>query len=247
MDNYIFKTNKGKRVQNEDSVLILENEKVIFSIVCDGMGGHNAGEIASQITVDTFKTLFSTLEIKEDKKSITNWFSKGINDSIINMNKAAEENEQLLDMGTTMVATIFVKKNKLLSFVNIGDSRIYLYSDILQQLSSDQNLMNYYIEKEKVSFEVASQLPGASFLTSSLGPKKRYTPEIGFLSLSKRKEKSYLIQTTDGVHDFIDKPTLENIMFLKEKDLEYKANKIIETALANDSNDNLTVAIVEIK
>ncbi|UWD34464.1 PP2C family protein-serine/threonine phosphatase [Mesomycoplasma molare] len=245
---------KGKREENQDNYCILYNDNFFLFLVADGMGGHLGGKKASEITVETFRENFSSLNPAiENNEKIDQWFIKIVNLSKQKMKEWAENNDlSFLDMGTTLSAVIYETKTKNIYSINIGDSRFYIYKNQLKQITKDQNLLNFYMENEGFTLEEASIIPGAKSLISSLGPKKLM--EIDFLSsnmneLIDKKENNevFFLLTTDGVHDFLSKSIIENILFLKNQNIEYKGKLLIQQALENNSSDNLTLILVEIK
>lgn len=230
------------RKTNQDRVIILKNEDVYLAILCDGMGGHLGGDIASTLTIQAFTETFanSKLELENDR-SIFLWFKKSIKKTILLMKKEVENDEKKNDMGTTLVlALVFTKEQKVI-FFNIGDSRAYVYQDTLQQITVDQNQMNYLIKYENFSENEAKQVPYAHALISSLGPKKVLHPEWFKIDTLPK----YVILTSDGVHDYVKKPYFETL--LKEKiDLKAKCEKIVNSAIKSGSKDNLSIIILEI-
>lgn len=157
------------------------------------------------------------------------------------MRAKAKDDSKLLDMGTTLTAAC-IFKDEIIVF-NIGDSRTYAYTTELEQITVDQNLRNYYINNYNYSPDEASQLMGAAALTSALGPNKNAKPDAFIV---QRKGINYLILTSDGIHDYITKPTFEHIVRDHSLPLAIRAEELIRRAIAGKSSDNLTTLIVEL-
>lgn len=243
---YYIDSNIGVvREENQDRAQVFQNDHALVAVLCDGMGGHFGGSLASSITIDTFRQrmIYLTKDIKSDEE-ISTWFEETIRKSKQNMVLEAGNDKNKKDMGTTVTSAIILKnENKIIVF-NIGDSRTYIFDGLLTQITTDHNLMNYYVEHEGMSEFEASKLPGAAALTSALGPNKK-TNIQGF-SIEQKKGKKTLILTSDGIHDFIAKPRIE-IVIDSDKSLEEKTKTLINDAIKNGSTDNLTCVIVEVE
>ncbi|MBN3534430.1 PP2C family protein-serine/threonine phosphatase [Mycoplasma procyoni] len=236
---------KGRRKNNEDNAIVLENERAILLILCDGMGGHEGGEYASKITVETFKEKFEDDQIPEDDADLRRWFMDGLSEANGRMKEFALKDYALFDMGTTFVSALFIKDENSLFFCNVGDSRAYLYSDYFYQITEDQNMLNFFINKQNMTYDEASGMPSAHYLTSSLGPKKTYEPV--FSKYENVNNIKYIFLSSDGIHDYVQKPIMENILFQKDSNLVQKAQQLIQTAYNNNSSDNMTIAILEVE
>ena len=153
--------------------------------------------------------------------------------------------ERKRDMGTTITSAIVFKDRKNIVIFNIGDSRTYLFDGQLHQITVDHNLMNYYIKNEGVSSFEAAKMPGAAALTSALGPSKKTNIEAFNIDENNSPNKRFLLLTSDGIHDYIEKPQIELIMG-QNVDMLEKARVLISEAIKGRSTDNLTVVIVEV-
>ena len=149
-------------------------------------------------------------------------------------------------MGTTVTSAIVFKETQKIVIFNIGDSRTYIFDGQLHQITIDHNLMNYYIKNEGISEFEAAKMPGAAALTSALGPSKKTNIEAFNIDDNTSPNKRVLILTSDGIHDYIDKPKFEIIMSQKDT-IEEKANILISEAIKGHSSDNLTIVIVEVE
>jgi len=151
------KTDVGrKRELNEDSFAVLEKEGVF--VVADGMGGHNAGEIASAIAIETVVKFFKSSADDEDMTwpykldpSLSldaNKLKVGIKFANRRIFKAATSNAAYQGMGTTVVAMLFVEQDNTLYVAHVGDSRCYcFYNGKIRQVTEDHSLLNEYIKR----------------------------------------------------------------------------------------------------
>ncbi|VEU68453.1 PP2C family protein-serine/threonine phosphatase [Mycoplasmopsis pulmonis] len=242
----IFKlTDTGTvREENQDRAAFFQNEKTAFLILCDGMGGHFGGSLASSITVKEFEKLFSE-GIPSNRKTLYEWFEFGLKRAREKMKFEAGDDVAKNDMGTTVTAALVFKQDKQIYIFNVGDSRTYVYNGLLHQVTIDHNLMNHYIRNSNLDPTQAASMPGASALTSALGPKKKTSLEV--FEINEDSKVEYLILTSDGIHDFLPRNTIERIVRKENVSLEWKTKELIKEALIGRSTDNLTVIIMDLK
>lgn len=244
--NHTINTNIGVvREENQDRAAVLENDEIIMAILCDGMGGHFGGSLASSITIDTFKNEVATTSTITREK-VWEWFKNTIKKCKSRMIQEAGSDQGKIDMGTTVTTAIIFKDTKEIFIFNIGDSRTYVYDQLLHQITVDHNLMNYYIINEGMSEFEASKIPGASALTSALGPTKKTNIEAFTIGNISKDSNPLLILTSDGIHDYITKPNFE-ITLSSKKSLEEKTESLIKDAIKGGSTDNLTIIILEVE
>ncbi|MGL6125190.1 MAG: PP2C family protein-serine/threonine phosphatase [Metamycoplasmataceae bacterium] len=241
--NYKINTNIGVvREENQDRAIVVEGNVATLALLCDGMGGHFGGSLASSITINTFASEMESLPI--DKKQVFDWFKNTIKKCKNNMVIEAGADELKKDMGTTVTAAIIYKDTKDIFIFNIGDSRTYIYDGLLHQITVDHNLMNYYIIEENMSEFEAAKLPGASALTSALGPNKKTNIEA--FTIDNSNEQRTIILTSDGIHDYVTKPNFEMILS-SQMNLSEKTDALINQAIRGESTDNLTIIILEVE
>ncbi|MDJ1647456.1 PP2C family protein-serine/threonine phosphatase [Mycoplasma phocimorsus] len=245
---YKFATDIGiKRKENQDKGGYWDNGFYSLFILCDGMGGHFGGSIASSIVVEQFGKLFkSSLPKTFHKPSfLQKWMVNSIDQIQYFMEQQAIKKQILVDMGTTLVAAIINKKDNSMLILNIGDSRAYLLGRTLKQITIDQNVTNYFIQNNRLSYKKAFLLSNATKLISALGPNKKAKMDI--FIIEPNSEYKLLILTTDGIHNYVDNPTFELILNNENFNIEQKADNLIETAKRNGSKDNLSIFIKEFK
>jgi len=246
-------TDKGNfRKNNQDFIGYRENKfGQFFAVVCDGMGGHASGEIASKIACENLLSLFEQEDFsKFSKNKIDKWFRLAIMASKKKMEDYAFSHPDSLDMGTTLTALLITEIGAFV--VNVGDSRTYKIVDHkLHQVTIDQNLLNEeFSAKEEQKLKKKSESLGLNLneitywkiLVSALGPTKNLKIDTFYL---KKPEGKYLL-TTDGVHDYIDVDETYQILTKKEK-TKNQAKALVEIAKMNLSKDNLSLIIVEVE
>ncbi|ASP27951.1 phosphorylated protein phosphatase [Spiroplasma corruscae] len=238
------------RKLNQDYAGFLEsNEGYAFGIVCDGMGGHAHGEVASKIAVEKFLDIFKNQNFDGmNQRDINRWLRNSVNEILNEMVEYSNDHFETKDMGTTLTAILFTKIGAFV--VNIGDSRTYkLVNDELHQITQDQNLWNSTPEAERNDMKMSgiySEVNEVTFwkvLTSALGPQKTLRIDTYFIE----DMKGLYILTTDGIHDYMDNDLTTSTLENNRIKLKDKASLIIEDAKENVSTDNLTILIIEVE
>ena len=226
-DSYLLNTSIGG-IGIEDTNSLYEYVKLpLFFAVADGMGGHAAGDVASQFVVSKVSEIINSgIFFNEEYLQIQlpvihkQLLEKGLNDDTKNM-------------GTTFVALSLGPD--ISGFCNIGDSRIYrLRNGFLQQLSHDDSLS-----------EIIENAP-KNIVTNALGAGLTdIFVETRFSNLMAIPGDTFLL-CSDGVHWYISDDELENILNKTMQILE-QAKEIVKTAINNQSDDNATAVIVKIE
>ncbi|NET27800.1 serine/threonine phosphatase [Okeania sp. SIO1I7] len=250
----------SQRDHNEDSFGIqtqIENqetptEKIIQAkglyVLCDGMGGHASGEIASQVAVDTIKQYFKV----ESSWSVGLPSEEIIREAIIQANKVIYEiNQQEVRSGSSRMGTTLVMAmiyDTKVAVAHVGDSRLYRLSRQggLEQVTLDHEVGQREINRG-VEPEIAYGRPDAYQLTQALGPRDEnfVRPDVQFFDLD---EDSLLILASDGLTDneFLQnswKNLLEPLLD-KQANLEFGVNQLINLANQYNGHDNITAIVI---
>jgi len=236
---YYSATDIGKmREKNEDCFYAGDN----LFIVADGMGGHLAGEVASRLSVDTFVRSFNEVINKQSKIQ-----TRSIKKNIIRSIKLANDEvfkKSLIDseysgMGTTFTACFLYEEN--IHIVHIGDSRAYLCRNKnIDLLTSDHNFVGELYRRGEITYEDTFNHPQRNYLTNVLGVSDEMSPD--YLTLKILPGDSLII-CSDGLNSMLRD---EIILRISEKypEPENTVKKLIENALKNGGNDNITVIAV---
>ncbi len=241
-----------KRELNEDNFSILEKEGVY--VVADGMGGHNAGEIASEITIETIAKFFQAASEDED----VTWPYKMDPSLSLNANKLmvgikfanrtifrnASTNSSYAGMGTTVVAVLTKNGGDELYIAHVGDSRCYKYCDNeLLQMTEDHSLLNEYIKAGQITKEQAVNFPHKNVIMRALGMKDNVLVDI-----QKRKIKlgEIFLLCTDGLSDMLSDDDIKDVLS-KEAPLKDTVEELIDKANANGGKDNITVVLIKVE
>ncbi|WP_375318361.1 PP2C family protein-serine/threonine phosphatase [Spiroplasma endosymbiont of Virgichneumon dumeticola] len=242
-----YKTDIGNyRKNNQDAALYIENKTgQSLAAVCDGLGGHKCGEIASNMAIKMLKNVFQTTDFNKLKHDmqIHAWLQVQIDTIHEAMYDYSLSNHEAMDMGTTMVIVLIANNKAYL--VNIGDSRIYLFNENgLKQLTVDHNVLNLYLKTQQEEQQELVDLNQTYWkaLTSALGPSKTLKTDIFHLPIFTN---TYFLLTSDGAHDFLENHEITSIL-MKKVSPNIKVKLLIKQALNNASTDNVTVLLIEI-
>lgn len=244
--NYQFcaKTDTGRsRDNNEDSVVYDEATKL--AVLADGMGGYNAGEIASGMATAFIKSELSRWlsEAGESAKlrEVRRAMEICVDNANLSIYNAANSNAHYSGMGTTLVMGVFREDKMLVG--HIGDSRCYRFrSGELQQITKDHSLLQEQLDAGLVTQEQAATSSIRNLVTRALGVE-----EVVLLEVNEHVVElgdTYMM-CSDGLSDMVDDATIAKIMGLPS-DLTEKAGFLIEAANEHGGRDNISVVMVEV-
>ncbi len=225
------------REVNEDSVFVsnqpIGNLPNLF-IVADGMGGHNAGDYASQMAVEVVKkTLAQSQETNPEimiRQAIT-----AANDFLL---EKARQDVRLKGMGTTVVVATVIEKT--LYFANVGDSRLYLLNKEIKQLSKDHSLVQEMVRLGGINSEEAKHHPDKNIITRAVGAKEEL--KIDFFEY-RLKQQDVVLMCTDGLSNMVEDEDIFRIV-KSARDVVEATEQLIEKAKENGGNDNIGVIVI---
>jgi PPM family protein phosphatase len=241
----VFMTDRGKvRLHNEDNGGIFMNPHgQRLAIVADGMGGHRAGDVASEMTIQHLKVLWETSALIHTAEEAEQW----LQESVLQVNQEIFQhslnNTECEGMGTTIVASICT--NLFATVVNIGDSRCYLLNETgFKQLTEDHSLVNELVRSGQISKEDAEHHPRKNVLLRALGTEESVEMDIKTIIY---EEGDVLLLCSDGLSNKVSQEEMESILTDNNMSLEDKATEFIKRANQYGGEDNITLAIVEYK
>lgn len=227
-----------KRKMNQDYVYIAENpigNLANLFLVADGMGGHNAGEYASQYAVEIVKE-----EVEHSfEKNPQIILNKAITKAHEEICKRASEDEKLEGMGTTMVAATCI--GKYLQVANIGDSRLYIINDEITQITRDHSLVEEMVRTGGLNREQAKNHPDKNIITRAIGAGE--TAQVDFFTV-ELNEGDTILMCSDGLTNMLEDEEIKAIV-KNGKDLEERGNQLIKEANERGGKDNIAVVLVE--
>ncbi|MCK9283307.1 MAG: Stp1/IreP family PP2C-type Ser/Thr phosphatase [Rhodocyclaceae bacterium] len=237
------------RSNNEDAVLA--NAHAGFVVLADGMGGYNAGEVASGMAT-------ALLGVELEKKFVDSppqertgrgecFAETVLRNEIVNTNRAiynaSQEKVQYAGMGTTLVVAIY-HDNKV-TVAHIGDSRLYrLRGDEFSQVTRDHSLLQEQIDNGIISTEEARYSQNKNLVTRALGVDAAVEPEIHTYDV--RPGDVYLL-CSDGLNDMVDDEEIGATLRMLGANLALCATQLVQLANDNGGRDNVSVILVKIK
>jgi len=228
------------RSLNEDHANFDKNY-YIFALA-DGMGGHQAGEIASAMAVDLsineLKSYVKTLTSKTQPEQIKNALVKIIEDINIKIYEAGQKNTNHKGMGTTIVIGLFHESS--VYHAHVGDSRFYLYRNrLLNPLTQDHTLLQEMINKSPEKEQELNATIHSNIVTQALGVREHL--KVSTDSCEMMTDDIFLV-TTDGVHDAMPHTDLEKTT---QRAVEKKDTRVlIDASNEKSGKDNATVIMI---
>ncbi len=232
------------RANNEDSVVFDESTRL--GILADGMGGYNAGEIASNMATTFIKSELGRWLAEAGRQANAREIRRAMEICVDNANRsifnAANENPQCAGMGTTLVVAVFQEARLMLG--HIGDSRCYRLRDgQLVQLSKDHSLLQEQLDAGLITLEQAATSMNKNLVTRALGVEDAVLLEVN----EHRVEPGDLyLLCSDGLSDMVDDVNIASIL-QGPGPVQQKAARLIGSANANGGRDNISVMLVQAK
>ncbi len=233
------KTDVGvKRHTNQDAFSVLEFEdNGVLAVVCDGMGGANAGNVASQKAAEVIVSFFERSYRKGlNSSGIIALLQSAVISANIEVYDMAQKNSELSGMGTTVVAMFMTDEFTVIS--HVGDSRAYLIGDEIVQLTRDHSVVQSLIESGKLTVEEAKVHPRRNVITRALGIENEVLIDSEEYTV---KDSQSILLCTDGLSNFVSTEEMKEIFSQETEDV---AALLVERANENGGGDNITVVTV---
>jgi len=247
---FASKTDTGRvRDHNEDA--IAANESMAMFVLADGMGGYNAGEVASGLAVKTVCELAAEACAREkryERHSDTGLMRQTtvLRDAISRANKIIHQTAQSHDgcegMGTTIVAGIFCDNR--LSIAHVGDSRLYrLRSNNLERITRDHSLLQELVDRGFYSHEEAEQSTNKNYITRALGAE--ITVDVEIQEIQVEMGDIYLV-CSDGLSDMVDDEEIHRTLSNFNANLDDVAEHLVKISNQHGGKDNISVMLVKV-
>lgn len=243
-------TDKGKvRKDNQDSFVLelcpISSKDCIVASICDGMGGAQAGALASQLANKAFaEYLYDKLVSyggqKTDYEKVLKTAVKTANRAVFNFSQLGEEYK---GMGTTLVGG-FVDLKGVCHIVNVGDSRAYMVSrhgEVIRQMTRDHSYVQELVASGVISREEAKDHPRRNIITRALGAAVCAEADYYRFEL---KSDDCLLLCSDGLYNMMTDDEIAKSVKVN-KVPEMICNDLLETALIRGAKDNVTIVIVK--
>src|SRR5574344_414087 len=234
-----YLTDTGKiRSHNEDAVTILKNiNNEYLMVVCAGMGGHRAGEVASSMAITHLGKRFGEISSVGSKVDAINWLKDNVSEINNNILEYTKTHQESVGMGTTIVLALLTKD--YLIFGNIGDSSGFAIKDNkLHKVTKDHTLANLLVEAGDLTEEEAKFYPKKNVLTKALGSTEKTDLDLVDVDMSAEG----ILLCSDGLTNMLTTEQIEKVIDDAELEIEEKVIKLIRKCNARGGTDNISIA-----
>lgn len=229
------------RTNNEDHVTWFHpnhTKDIFFAMVADGMGGHNAGEVASHLACSVAEHYIQINALHKNIPDLLHLLFRQMHGTIVD---AARQNPAYTGMGTT-AAAIFIRDERI-TFGHVGDSRIYQFrNNRLKQLSTDQTLVNQMLREGKIKATDAEAGQMKHLLLQALGTAKTIEPEIG--ESFDAKAGDYYFLCSDGIYDVLSNEEIGTLMLMNKPPLIIECIRAL--CFERKARDNFSALLIDI-
>lgn len=224
------------RNNNEDSYLVDLNHGLL--VVCDGMGGHNGGEVASAIAVETISQIFCSSSEELPGRLVL--ALEKANSAILN---SAQQDPALHGMGTT--ATLAALEDGIVYVAHIGDSSLYIVQDgKIRKVTRDHTLAQQLLMEGRLKPEDMRSNPYNHILTRALGVEEN-------VNIDRYQEKlqpgDLILLCSDGLSDKVNEGEMQEVLQEDSSSLERAAQGLLDKALKYGGSDNITIILSRIE
>lgn len=241
MENFIIAncSDTGRvRSLNEDSMTAFDSPNGYVVVVCDGMGGQNAGDVASQLATTVITEILTDNTFDTPEEAISN--------SIIAANRAiliqAQNDPELSGMGSTCVMAI-IKDGKVY-YGGVGDSRIYYYSNgMIRQVTKDQSYVQTLVDMGEITQSMAEHHAEKNQITNALGLENMTPPVIGQMPIIPEVDSTVLL-CSDGLTGMINNQAIASIMSRSDLTMQQRAETLVQQANEAGGEDNITIQLI---
>ena len=209
-----------------------------FAVVCDGMGGASAGDIASKTAIEVISQyVLNGYNPNMSSDDIKRLLDNAIASANLDVYTLAQKDEQLKGMGTTVVATITSETRAVIC--NVGDSRAYLVNESITQITRDHTMVQSLVELGKLSEEEAKNHPEKNIITRALGVEENILTDSYFIDITADDN---LLLCTDGLSNYASEEKI--LQIVNGNVLDKVSNLLIDEANNGGGRDNITVVII---
>ena len=230
-------THAGKvRQNNEDALLVGGGEDETLFVVADGIGGFEAGEVASSLAIDALK------DLQPDQP-----FKAAIGEANRRIVAAGRGDEKLSGMGTTVVAIRFGGKQgePVAEVAHVGDSRAYLVrGGDMNPITEDHSLVAELVRSGDLTRDEAAEHPQKNLITRALGADEEVDVDTAIVPIEAGDR---ILLCSDGLSDMVSETGISEILAESPDDPERAARVLLSAALDAGGNDNITVVVVDVK
>ncbi len=215
------------------------SDTALYAVVCDGMGGANGGNVASNITADILeKRIVSQYREDMTEASVFNLLESAVIAANIEVFDRAMEETELSGMGTTVVVTVVMRNEAYIA--HVGDSRGYhLSNGVLKQVTIDHSVVQEMIEKGQLTAEQARSHPRKHFITRAVGVENTVRPDFTTVIL---EHNDRLLLCSDGLTNMVSDTDMQTVLCTENADTVVP--NLIDTANTAGGDDNITIVVI---
>ena len=231
------------RTQNQDAYLIEELDRnTLLCVVCDGMGGAKSGNIASSLASDVFmQEIKRTWKPAMDQAKVDQMLRGAVKLANFTVFDQSQQFEEFDGMGTTLVAVLI--RNRMVTVVNVGDSRAYcIDGEGIQRLSVDHSLVQLMVDRGELTPERARTYPGKNFITRAIGTEPMVECDIFHRKIDRG---DCLLLCSDGLSNMMDD---QEILFEVAHGVhkEHCCQRLLDIAKNRGAPDNVTSVLITV-
>ncbi|SDB16116.1 Stp1/IreP family PP2C-type Ser/Thr phosphatase [Eubacterium oxidoreducens] len=228
------------RDMNQDFIFVSENpvgNLPNLCVVADGMGGHNAGEYASQKTVEVMIAQLMRGGKESIKEQIRNAAYQA-NQTILDV---AKSDQKMQGMGTTLVGVVC--DGAKATVFNVGDSRMYIIrSNGISQVTEDHSLVQEMVNKGEITSADMKEHPRKNIITRAVGVQDEL--DVDFFDL-ELKEGNLLLLCSDGLSNMLKEEEIQQVVYNRKISIELRVEQLVQMANDNGGADNISVILVD--
>ena len=238
----IRKSNQDSIYYNDHGINVLPN----LMIVADGMGGHKAGEKASELAVTGM--VEQAMELREYPKDMVRWLADCAMDVNRRVYEAALSCPDWSGMGTTLVAAVCAQD--MLYCINVGDSRLYVLEETeegkkqLRRVSVDHSVVEEMVQKGYISRQEAWGHPQKNLITRAIGQEMRIEVDMFVESTA---HVQMILLCSDGLTDMIEEKEILKILIAEDRSPDQLVEILKKQANENGGRDNISVIIADMR
>lgn len=236
-----FLTDRGQvRGHNEDSGGIYFNASdQLLAIIADGMGGHQAGDIASQMAVEIIQEKWQQCKEFTSPEQTEKWLEETLSEMNNHIYDCANQKEEYTGMGTTIVVSVIT--DDFITIAHIGDSRCYINNQAgFKQITEDHSLVNELVRTGQITKEDAQHHPRKNIVLRALGTEETVSIDIQSVSL---EFNDTLLLCSDGLTDKVTNEELAELIQLNS-DIKEIGKNMVDLANERGGEDNISLIII---
>lgn len=240
----------GEQMRWVNNEICSLGDKGALIVVADGMGGMNAGEVASELAIETIRDYFSpdklTVDVLKNRFSIEKYMSDAIIAADARIKAEAKTRPETKGMGTTIVIGWLLDGKLFISWC--GDSRAYVYNPCagLHQISKDHSYVQNLVDKGSITREEAFDFPDSNIITRCLSDGTTKAKPESLLKPYEVCDNDIILLCTDGLNGMIRDTEIESIIKANEHNMDTLADELIAAACEAEGSDNITICLCQI-